>query len=66
MQTMGKQTLSHRVSECRGLQKMPMLVSFSLKPGAGLLIPVSPNTYLATKNKMWVHEREGRKSHWLQ
>ena len=38
MQTMGKQTLNHQVSECRSIQKMTMFASFSLKPRAGLLI----------------------------
>ena len=38
MQTTGKQTLNHQVSECCSVQKMPMFASFSLKPRAGLLI----------------------------
>ena len=29
MQTMGKQTLNHQVSEGFGVQKMPMFASFS-------------------------------------
>lgn len=51
MQTMGKQTLNHQVSECCSVQKMPMFASFSLKPRAGLLIPVPSNIYLGINNK---------------
>lgn len=54
MQTMGKQTLNHQVSECCDVQQMPMFASFSLKPGTGLLIPKPSNVfvYLAINNKM--------------
>lgn len=51
MQTMGKQTLNHQVSECCSVQKMPMSASFSLKSRTGLLIPIPPCIYLATNNK---------------
>lgn len=48
---MGKQTLNHQVPECHSVQKMPMIASFPLKPGAGLLIPMPPGMYFVTNNK---------------